>query len=161
MIVSAFSGCGKTTLGEKYNNVIDLESSLYKYIFDTNISRAQIEARKATPRKRNPEYPQNYIKAIEDASKKYDIVLTSCGPLIREEMEKRNMEYLLVYPDISCKEEYIQRYINRGNHIDFIKHLEENFEQWVKAFDEDTNLKRIRIKSGENLEEVLIKNNLI
>ena len=28
MIVSAFPGCGKTTLGEKYKNIIDLESSL-------------------------------------------------------------------------------------------------------------------------------------
>lgn len=37
MIVSAFPGCGKTTLAAKYNNIIDLESSLYKYIFDTNI----------------------------------------------------------------------------------------------------------------------------
>lgn len=64
MIISAFPGCGKTILGIKYKNVIDLESSLYKYFFDANITKREIEARKATPREKNPEYPKNYVKAI-------------------------------------------------------------------------------------------------
>mgnify|MGYP003309060433 CR=1 FL=1 len=63
-------------------------------------------------------------------------------------MEKRNIEYLLVYPDISCKEEYIQRYISRGNHIDFIKHLDKNFDVRIfggedliiKGYDEDAQM---------------------
>ncbi len=161
MIISAFPGCGKTTLGNKYKNIIDLESSLYKYFFDVNITRREIEARKATPRERNPEYPGNYIKAIQEATKKYDIVLTSCGPWVRSELKKKKLENIVVYPSIECKEEYIQRYINRGNHINFINYVKKNFEEWVKEFDEDNSIRKIKMKKGETLEDVLIKNNLL
>lgn len=161
MIISAFPGCGKTILGIKYKNVIDLESSLYKYFFDANITKREIEARKATPREKNPEYPKNYVKAIQEATKKYDIVLTSCGPWVRSELEKKKLENIVVYPSIECKEEYIQRYINRGNHINFINYVKENFEEWIKEFDEDNSIKKIKMKKGETLEDVLIKNNLL
>ncbi len=32
IIIAAFATCGKSYLGKKYKNVIDLESSNYKYI---------------------------------------------------------------------------------------------------------------------------------
>lgn len=161
MIISAFPGCGKTTLGNKYKNVIDLESSLYKYFFDKDITRKEIEERKATPREKNPEYPKNYIKAIQEAIKNYDIVLTSCGPLIRSELKKNKLENIVVYPSIDCKDEYIQRYIDRGNHSNFINHVKKNFEEWIKKFDEDKSVTKIKMKKGETLEDVLIKNNLL
>ena len=92
MIISAFPGVGKTTLNKKYENIIDLESSIYKYLFDKEVSELEIEARKALPREKNPEYPNNYLKAIKEATKQYDIVLTSCGPDIRNGLKKEKME---------------------------------------------------------------------
>ena len=36
-IISCFATCGKSVLGKKYKNVIDLESSSFKYL-DTDIT---------------------------------------------------------------------------------------------------------------------------
>ena len=46
IIIAGFATCGKSVLGRKYRNVIDLESSSYRHkIFDTNLT---VEQRKGT-----------------------------------------------------------------------------------------------------------------
>ena len=46
IIISAFATCGKSILGKKYKNVLDLESSYYKYkIANDNLT---VEERKGT-----------------------------------------------------------------------------------------------------------------
>lgn len=161
MIISAFPGVGKTTLNKKYKNVIDLESSKYKYIFDKEVSELEIEERKAMPREKNPDYPNNYLKAIKEAIKKYDIVLTSCGPDIRNELIMKKMDFIVVYPGVECKEDYKLRYKNRGNHERFVNHVIEHFEEWIENFDNDDKLKKIKMVKGETLEDVLIKNEIL
>lgn len=161
MIISAFPGVGKTTLNKKYENIIDLESSIYKYLFDKEVSELEIEARKALPREKNPEYPNNYLKAIKEATKQYDIVLTSCGPDIRNGLKKEKMDFIIVYPGIECKDEYRKRYKSRGNHEKFVNHVMNNFEIWIKNFDNDDTLTKIKMTKGETLEDVLIKNKIL
>ena len=64
IIIAAFATCGKTYLGKKYKNVIDLESSSYKYD-NTEIINIPPEERKGTIRRKNPNWPNNYYNAIE------------------------------------------------------------------------------------------------
>lgn len=74
-IIAGFAGIGKTTLANKYKNVIDLESSYYKWD-NTGITNISIEKSKGMKNRiKNPNWPQNYYDAIKEASKKYDIVL--------------------------------------------------------------------------------------
>ena len=74
LIISGFGGVGKTFLAKKYKNVIDLESSPYKYDYST-VNKKDYEKLKGTEnRTLNPNYPQNYIQAIKEAAKKYDVV---------------------------------------------------------------------------------------
>lgn len=72
IIIAGFATVGKSVLGKKYKNVIDLESSPFKNIMRTDLS---IEGQKGTKREENPLWPQNYYDAIIDAVKKYDVVL--------------------------------------------------------------------------------------
>ena len=44
-IIAGFATCGKSFLGKKYSNVIDLESSNYKHD-NTNLKDIPVEARK-------------------------------------------------------------------------------------------------------------------
>ena len=77
IIVAGFGAIGKTTLHEKYKDVIDMESGMYQW---DNVGFEDIpyEKRKGTTdRKKNKEWPQNYFKAILEAQEKYKIVLTS------------------------------------------------------------------------------------
>ena len=57
IIIAGFATCGKSILGKKYSNVIDLESSPFKHIMNDNLS---IEEQKGTKRESNPLWPQNY-----------------------------------------------------------------------------------------------------
>ena len=73
-IVCAFATCGKSYLGKKYSNVIDLESSEYKHD-NSDLKDIPVEKRKGTFRKLNSKWPNNYYKAIIEAQEKYDVVL--------------------------------------------------------------------------------------
>ena len=74
IIIAGFATCGKSVLGKKYSNVIDLESSNYKYN-DFNFENISTEAKKGTKREINMDWPYNYYRAINEAVKKYDVVL--------------------------------------------------------------------------------------
>ena len=57
IFVYCFTATGKSTLGKMCSNVVDMESTLYKYentLFEN-------ERAKGTERKINKNYPQNYI----------------------------------------------------------------------------------------------------
>ena len=45
IIIAGFATCGKSVLGKKYSNVIDLESSNYKYN-TTGLKNVSVEMRK-------------------------------------------------------------------------------------------------------------------
>ena len=53
LIIAGFAGIGKTTLAKKYKNVIDLESSIYKWD-NTGFEDVPVEQRKGIIRKENP-----------------------------------------------------------------------------------------------------------
>ena len=65
IIISAFSCLGKTYLGQNYKDILDLEASLYKWIyFDEKLAK-EIEKRKGIKeRKVNPNWPQNYLEYL-------------------------------------------------------------------------------------------------
>lgn len=58
IIIAGFATCGKSILGKKCDNVIDLESSSYKHD-NSNISGIFAEARKGIKRKINEELSKN------------------------------------------------------------------------------------------------------
>jgi len=78
VIIARFATCGKSVLGRKYKNVIDLESSNYKHIND--LENVPVEMRKGTKREINQEWPENYYRAINDAINKYDVVFVQLKP---------------------------------------------------------------------------------
>ena len=61
IIIAGFAGIGKTTLAKKYKNVIDLESSLYKYD-NIGLEGIPVEQRKGTIRNPNKDWPRKLYK---------------------------------------------------------------------------------------------------
>ena len=114
IVVSAFPGVGKTTLVTQNNSkytICDSDSSSYS----------------------KNKFPSNYVKDIKEKKKLFDIILVSTHENVREEMEKQKVYYQIVHPSIECKEEYIQRYKNRGSSDAFIKLLSDNWEKWIES----------------------------
>ena len=69
IVIAGFAGVGKTTLAKKYKNVIDIESSPYKWDY-SEVDTSDLEKLKGTKnRKKNSLFPQNYITAVKEAQK--------------------------------------------------------------------------------------------
>ena len=153
MIVSAFAGVGKTTLAKKYNkDVIDLESGNYKWLENDGT-----EASKGERKSPNPNYPINYLEAIKKANSQNKVVLISQHEIIRKCLDTVKLDYIIVYPDKSMKEEFIQRYKNRGNSENFIQLISKEWDNWITALDAIDNHKKIVLQKGQYLSDYAVE----
>ena len=160
MIIAASAGCGKTTLSQKYPDLVaDIESSAYKYLLG-NMTREEIEAAKHTERKDNPEFPQNYISAINNASKTHKIVCVCLNRIILLEYNRYGISYILCYPDHEAVVEYRQRFIDRGNNDSFINDVMGTYDYYINQWKAMPG-EHIVFHKGETLESKLLEIGLL
>ncbi len=135
LVVSAFPGCGKSHLfrnkGER--KILDSDSST----FDKS------------------NFPQNYIEHIKSNLGNVDLILVSSHKEVREALVDNGIEFTLVYPDNNIKEEYIKRYIDRGNNDRFVELLTNNWNNWIDELDNQTGCEKIKLNTGEFLSDVI------
>ena len=159
IVIAGFAGIGKTTLAKKYKNVIDVESSPYKWDY-SNIDTSNLESLKGTTnRTRNINFPNNYILAIKNAQKQYDIVLVWIHPEeILPEYDKNDIDYILAFPSKEALSEYRERFITRGNNQEYIEKVLGNYDLRYQQFTSSKH-KTIELLKGETLEDALIRLN--
>lgn len=158
IIIAGFATCGKSVLGRKYKNVIDLESSLYKHIVSHD--DLSVEERKGIKRDINPMWPQNYYDAIIEATNNYDIVLVQLKPEHFDYFDKHNIKYSIAYPNINNWQEVEKRCVERGNNETFIIRLKEVFKPYYEDSIKRNYEKFYILNNNETLEDVLINNNV-
>ncbi len=150
IFIYCYTATGKSTLGRKYSNVIDMESTLFKYH-----QQIEDESIKGTKREINPDYPKNYFKALEDAKDKYDYILIS-DYVCNEWLIENRFEYWQIYPQKDLKHEYLERMKNRGNIDAFIDYQDKMWDEWIDGCVNDKNATcHIELKAGQHLEDVL------
>lgn len=150
VFVYCYTASGKSTLSKKYSNVIDMESTFYKYG-----DQHENEKSKGTKRIINVDYPNNYFKALSDVKDKFDYILIS-DSICNEWLFKNNIPYWQIYPNKNLKDEYLLRMKNRGNNQDFINYQSKLWNKWIEGCENDKNAsKHIVLQSGEYLEDVL------
>lgn len=155
-VISVFAGLGKTTVGKKYSNVCDLQSSPYRCDYSL-IDKNDYEKMKYDPsRIPNPEWPNNYLKAILEAVKQYDIVLVPSSLDVRELLIDNNIEFLFVLPsnDIENRKKLLERYRQRGNSEDLINDVMYNFDNWSRN-QNDYNYPIVILQKDKYLEDLL------
>jgi hypothetical protein len=113
IIVSVFAGLGKSTVGNKYTNVCDLQSSPYRCIYDNYPSEDYEKLKYDSSRTPNPDWPDNYLQAIRAAIKRYDIVLVPSSEDVRELLIDNSLEFVFVMPSIEMKDDLLSRYVER------------------------------------------------
>lgn len=159
LIIAGSAGVGKTTLAKKYDNVIDLESSPYKWDY-SNLKSQNLEVLKGTKdRIPNKDFPQNYINAIKKAIKEYDVVCVwlhfdNTVPLYLQ----NKLDFVLCFPELESVVGYKKRFIERGNSEEFANHIIETYEQFYNKCIKTPN-KKIILKNNETLEDCLISQN--
>lgn len=161
IIVAGFGAIGKTTLGKKYDNIIDLESGYYQWD-NTGFENIPYELRKGKKeRQKNPKWPTNYYKAVLEAQRKYDVVLTSMHWHLLDFFEENNIEYYLAYPTLDSEEVLEKRCYDRGNNEVFTNKLKINLYDWNEKRKKYHPKELLIINKDEYLEDVLRKNDMI
>lgn len=124
LIISAFPACGKTYaakyLSERGVDVLDSDSSQFSWITDENGNKV-----------RNPRFIEEYIAHIKENIGKVDLIFVSSHKEVRRAMQKAQIDYTLVRPDVELKEQWVGRCFLRGNTPEFCKNLAEHWEEWI------------------------------
>lgn len=100
-------------------------------------------------------FPQNYIEHIKSNLGKVDIIMVSSHKEVRDVLVENGIPFILVYPSPEIKEEYIQRYIDRGNTGSFVQLLNNNWEIWLKELEKQKGCKKIKLEKGQYLSDVI------
>lgn len=109
-IISAFPGTGKTHYSKLNKSAIDCDSSSFKKDFN---------------------FPRNYIQHMHNFLFGPGIVFISSHKEVRDALFFKGYGFELVYPKRECKEEYLQRYYNRGSEPIFIRLMEEKWDLFI------------------------------
>lgn len=128
VVLWAFFGSGKSFLADD-ESIIDLDFVHYKYIgVNTNPhNHENADLMNGSLLERNIEYPQNYIQAIQDSKAK--VVLVNCEIPLLEKLEN----VVLYYPDLSLKQEYLERYQKRGDNSSFLHMIEQDYDGMIHS----------------------------
>jgi len=145
-IISAFPGVGKTTYHKNNSDTtLDSDSSGFSWVIDEHGNKT-----------RNPHFPQNYIDHIKQNIGKYKYIFVSSHKEVRDALLDNCIFFYLVYPVNSRKDEFIQRYKDRGNDENFIKLIKTNWENWMDEFYwMDEGCEKLYAYDGWNLDTVL------
>lgn len=120
-IISAFPGTGKSVYHQKHKETtLDSDSSNFSWIINENGDKV-----------RNPKFPKNYIEYIKENIGRYEVIFISSHKEVRDALLNECIFFYLVYPDDSRKDEFIERYRNRGNDESFIKLVSGNWDNWM------------------------------
>lgn len=135
-VIAGFPGVGKSTLFKELKDsdkkVLDSDSSTFD----------------------KKDFPDNYIKHIKEKTEDGYTILGSSHDTVRNALIKEGIPFTLVYPDKSLKDEYLERYKERGSPEKFISLLDENWDKWIGQCDDLDNdlVKKVVLKSGEFLD---------
>jgi len=153
LIISAFPGCGKTYAFKNYkfqNGVLDSDSSEFSWVKDENGNNTK---------ERNPEFPTNYIRHIQDNIGKVDVIFVSSHEVVRDALKNANINYALIYPinTEEVKADFLDRYKKRGNAEPFIEFIDKNWDHFIDQMNNDNFPIKIAIKKDVYINENILR----
>lgn len=153
LVISGFPGIGKSTAESVYRESIDCESTPFHYVFDPNTVNALFPY---GVEKENPNWVKEYVDFIEKSAKdgKYQFIFISSHLKVREELDMRMIPYIVVVPEKCLKDEYLARYVKRGDCAEFIIEVSESWDEWLEEIECNAPAV-IHLKSGQVLSDIL------
>lgn len=162
-IFAVFGGLGKTTLAKKYPNLVsDIEVSGYRYKYDLNIQDME-KVKGLKNRIKNPEYPNNYLRAIGQVVNKKAVVCVVLSAEILLKLERTGFQHEIFYPKKMMRDEILKRVRERGN----IEVFQEKIKDILNRYEELEQLRAVLhprkiwfLQGMETLEDAILKNHL-
>lgn len=117
-IISGFPAVGKTHFFEnsKIGSVSDSDSSSFSWV-EKGV--------------RNPNWPQNYMDHIQALDDEFDLIMVSSHGEVRDALVERKLNFYLVYPERTLKEEYLKRCRERGSPDAFLEMLDREWDTFL------------------------------
>lgn len=95
-------------------------------------------------------FPQNYIEHIKELiSKGTARIFVSSHKEVREALIKEGIDFVLVYPKKELKQEYIERYKQRGSPDSFINLISENWDIWISELENQKGCSHKQLDSNQ------------
>jgi hypothetical protein len=144
-IISAFPGTGKTYSQTRNSDkkIVDLDSNNFTSGHDSS-GKVISEG-----------FPSNYIQAISEHISKSDILFISIHREVREMLANTGIDFTLVYPKRELKEEYLERFRERGDSGQFVELFSKNWDAILKELESQKNCKHVVLGCGEYITDVL------
>lgn len=136
VVVSAFPCCGKTYAFKHYQNkykILDSDSSQFSWIWETewedDYEKGCVPVK---VKKRNPDFPKNYVEYIKEKIGEVDIIFVSSHLQVRQALEEADLRYCTVYPKENMLNEWVGRMYRRGDNKNFIQFQIEHWEKFMR-----------------------------
>lgn len=140
-IISAFPGTGKSYFHQHSSlNVLDSDSSKFSWIGE---------------KVRNPDFPDNYMRHIKEAMGKADVILLSSHAVVRQALVNGGINYTLVFPERSLRDEYVERFRLRGSSEKFVDLVANNWDTWISELESQEGCTKVKLKQGQYLSDIL------
>ena len=134
-VICGFPGVGKSSVSHKFgaNRVSDSDSSKFDKAY----------------------FPQNYIEHIATQIPQRSYVLVSSHDNVREALVQNEIDFALVYPDRSLKDEYMTRYRERGSPKPFLDLMDKNWDSFIDSCEAQTGCQKVILSRGQFLADLL------
>lgn len=146
-VIWGFWGCGKSRVADGVN-IIDADCEVFKFV-GVNKENLHSISRDAEKIYRNLDYPENYVAYVQQCEA--DIVLVNCELSVL----KRFDSVYLYYPSQSRKDEFIHRYIQRGDDTSFVTFLENEYERILTSLSFTPYPRYVAIHANTYLSDLL------
>ena len=122
-IISAFPGTGKSFFHKQNpETTLDSDSSEFSWTYENGVKQ------------RHPDWPENYLDHIKENIGDYKFIFVSSHAEVRKLLVDNCLFFYWINPIPERKEEFIQRYKERGNDEGLKKLLEANWDNWMQQF---------------------------
>jgi len=155
MIIAGFSGVGKT-LGVRMHpkGAIDFDSEAFKYEAEDKSKGKKNQKTKFT-RSVRPEWPFNYVDAIEEIADDYQYLIVPSDIAVLSLLKERGIPFIVVRPFRGIEDEYRRRLAERGDSEDSINDLIYNWESHFDSLERVGSCVQILLDIDEYLSDVL------
>lgn len=123
-----FPGIGKSSVSRS-PDILDADCRLFQFAGASSGTLHNTAEHTGTVP--DPAYPQNYLDYIRSADSRY--ILLNCHISLLQHLPRESL--LLIYPDITLKDAYLQRYQDRGDSNSFISYMDESFADMIHAIE--------------------------
>jgi hypothetical protein len=148
-IISAFPGTGKSHFFRQHEAtglVLDSDSSGFSWV------------EKDGEKTRNPNFPANYMNHIAEnvgGLGMGGVILVSSHAEVRDALVDHGHDFTLVYPRRALKDEYMQRFRDRGNPEAFVNLIGGKWDEFLDQLVAQESATHVELGAGQYISDIV------